>query len=231
MFPNSSCAVPVDAPALECHSLAGFENEVRRLFSDTFVLGNPIGSPVALFDHYAELNLGWYLTVGAADCVVVTSSGRVVAYGLLCAEPRDLDRWTMRRVPSLCGRVLSRLITFRLTKDAVRFYSGRFLDAVTIGFARRSLPVDCAHVHMNVSAGHRTGQVALILRDELDKVCRDRGISHWMGEINSVSGHRRDALARCVGNVVGTKRNRTMSRLMGVEVTRLTVVRTVPRSA
>ena len=80
---------------------------------------------------------------------------------------------------------------------------------------------------MNVVPQRRSGSVARALVDAVDQWCRDGGVDEWEGEINAVSGTRRRAIERVVGQVVSGRYNHTFSWFVGDKVMRYTVRRTV----
>ena len=56
-------------------------------------------------------------------------------------------------------------------------------------------------------------------------MCRDHGVTSWIGEINASLGSRERALARVLGEIIAIEPNRTFTDLMGHPVNRLTVRR------
>ena len=78
---------------------------------------------------------------------------------------------------------------------------------------------------------YRSGSIARQIRDHTDDRCRLAGLDGWVGEINARGGHRSAASARVAGIVTASATNRTLSRLVGEPVHRLTVVRWLDRAA
>jgi hypothetical protein len=219
--------VLVDRRHPECLSVLGNEHAVRSIFVETFLMGEKMGHPVVLFDEYVKLCTEWFLTAGAEDSVVVSINDEVIAYAFVCTDFGPFDEWTRRESRRLAARVIGRAITFRLDRESRLFWWTRTRDAIRIVRARRSTGAECAQVHMNILQSYRDGSVALLLRDTVDAICERKGVRHWVGEVNSFDGVRRNALARLVGEVINERENLTASRLLGRRVVRLTVRRLV----
>ena len=83
------------------------------------------------------------------------------------------------------------------------------------------------HAHVNVEAGRRSGTAALLLLEHVDQRVAAAGFTQWIGEVNAPSGRRLAALERLGFTVVGRTPNRTLSRLTGDPVERLTLRRDV----
>ena len=82
------------------HSVDGYEDNVRAIFRDTFLLGSPLNHEIDNFDLYEEMSLDWYLTTGASDSAVVidASTQEVVGYVLVCTKSHDYELWLRTQV-------------------------------------------------------------------------------------------------------------------------------------
>jgi hypothetical protein len=80
------------------------------------------------------------------------------------------------------------------------------------------------------TVGGKARFIGLVVRDlveHLDRMCLERGLTHWTGEMDAREG-RRVGLLRSYGfGVHSITRNRTLSWLTGMTVQRVTVVREV----
>ena len=206
--------------------LGQYESEVRHLFQETFLMGRPLGFPLDEVGLYEELSLAWYLTHAARLGAVAIRDNEVVGYALVCTDPVAYDEWLAKVAKKLTRRVFARLVTLRLSARSRKFYRLRFLDSLTVWKSRKRLPIDVgAHVHMNIKEGERSGAVALALLGHIDHVCREHGVTSWIGEINASLGSRERALARVLGEIIAIEPNRTFTDLVGHPVNRLTVRR------
>ena len=206
--------------------LGQYKTEVRHLFHETFLMGKPLGFPLDEVSLYEELSLAWYMTNASHLGAVALRDDEVVGYALVCTDPVAYDEWLAKIAKKLTRRVFTRLVTFRLSGRSRKFYRLRFLDSLTVWKSRKKLPVDVgAHVHMNIKEGERSGAVALALLGHIDHVCRDHGVTSWIGEINASLGSRERALARVLGEIIAIEPNRTFTDLVGHPVNRLTVRR------
>lgn len=209
-------------------SLRGRENDVASLFRETLSMGRPLTGEIVCIDEYVEVNLGWFLEKGGHRGVVAYSRGEFAGYGLLVDDTASLDRWILRKSMRLLAALMREFFHGRLNEVSREFYGARIRDAVKIRSVRKSSLAGCPHVHINVREGYRSGRVAREIMRSIDTLCAERGISHWVGEINARRDARRVALTRFVGEIVDERPNVTLSVLWGEEVSRLTVVHTVP---
>jgi hypothetical protein len=209
----------------------GDDETIGRLFDETVLLGAALGRLPAAFDHYRTLSLGWYLGPGRRDAAVaVDAAGAVVGYTLVCTDEAAASRWAARSTLVLGGHVAVAAITGRLDRASRVFYRARTHDARALAAARRVPPAP-VHAHLNVGRGARTLTVSRALVDHVDRCCRRAGHSVWYGEMNERVGTRRRALERLGGEVVHVEPNRTLTRLLGEPVQRLTLVRRLPPPA
>jgi hypothetical protein len=197
---------------------------VIDIFGATMLLGRRTEAPLALFDRYADLCLGWYLGPGRADAAVASIDGEIVGYALVCADSVGQAKWVRRHTPSLMTTVGGRLVSGRLDRFSRSFYSGRARDARTL-WKSGSAPPFPVHAHLNVLPHGRTGTVALHLRDHIDERARCSGSPGWWAEMNAIDGRRERALERLGLHVMSRQRSETMSSLLEREVVRLTLHR------
>lgn len=217
-------------PKFLISSISGYENQIREVFRETFLLGKPLDIAIDNFDLYEEMSLGWYLSFGSIDSAVVLDSvtQELVGYVLVCTNSTSYDRWLRTRVWRVFRRNLFHLVTGRLSRVSRQFYGRRFLDALTVQRSRTNHGAfECAHVHMNLRESARTGAIALALVTHVDQMCHRARISGWTGEVNGLAGSRIRAIGRVVGEIVDVKVNRTASFFCGQEVNRITVLRKV----
>ncbi len=212
------------------HSVGGYEDYVREIFRDTFLLGRPLDLEIDNFHLYEEMSLDWYLTAGALDSAVVIDANtqEVVGYVLVCTKPLEYEQWLRTLVWRVFRTNIARLLSGRMSRVGRQFYWRRFLDAVTVRHTRSDAGItSLAHVHLNIRSTGRTGAMALALISHADAVCRHAGVGAWTGEVNGVAGTRVKAMQRVVGEVVDIKPNRTASFFSHQRVNRITVRRVV----
>lgn len=203
------------------------DDEVRRLFDETVLLGRPFRHPVVELERYRELCLGWYLGPGRADAAVaVDDDERVVGYALVCVDEQAAARWARRHALGLAGRIAGRAMRLELDVPSQRFYGARARDGLLL-WRRHGDPVAPVHAHVNVVPGRRNGSATLGLLAHIDERCRRAGASAWYGEVNERPGRRAGALGRIGLEVVRRDPNRTLSALLDTPVERLTVRRVV----
>ncbi len=200
---------------------------IACLFDETMLLGASLDRLPVAFDGYRVVNLGWYLGSGRGDAAVaVDATGSIVGYALVCSDGSAAARYAARKSVSLCGRVVAAGVTGRLDHHSREFYRARARDMGALVLARRSPPAS-VHAHLNVRHGSRSMTAARALVDHIDARCRAAGHDAWYGELNEREGSRRRAIERLGMTVVDVTPNRTMSRLLGCPVQRLTLVRRV----
>jgi hypothetical protein len=206
------------------------EPEVRALFRTTLLLGRPLpfaDRAPALVAAYERLCLDPYLAPGSPTIVGVlreTPSGRVRGYALVCLDAASLRPHRSRGLAAFVARATPWLAP---RGDATTFVRSRFRDGWALRRPARAVR-DLPHTHFNAAPG--TGRLpGRLLADFVDDVCRAGGHPSWYGEINARVGRRGTAItAWWGGEIVDRTPNRTLSRMLGVPVERLTVVRTVP---
>lgn len=213
-------------------SVGPHKEEVRKIFRETFLLGQPLEKKIDNFDLYEAMSLDWYLSTGANECAVVvdTETREVLGYVLVCTKSEDYEHWLRAQVWRVLRTNLALALTARLSRVGWQFYSRRFLDAITVGKTRNDFEMTkLAHVHLNLRSHARTGSIALALFAHADAVCRQQGITSWTGEINALAGTREKAIQRLVGEIIDIKVNRTASFFSQQVVNRITVRRVVPQ--
>ena len=198
---------------------------IGALFDETMLLGEPLGFPLSRASAYRQICLGWYLGPGRADAAVaLDETGDVVGYALVCTDEAGYERWMKPRGYRFIAATFGALLTFRLNRPSRQFYTDRARDAAALRDNQRTRPMP-AHAHLNIRQSKRSGAVALALREHIDTRCRLAGLPGWSGEINARVGTRRKALERIGIEVVSSEQNHTLSRSLGREVERLTVLR------
>jgi len=200
------------------------DSKIVDIFAATLLLGKRPERPIAQFDRYARLCLGWYLGPGRNDAAVATIDDEVVGYALVCTDSAAQARWVGLRTPALMATVFCRLATATLDSASRRFYSSRARDAGALWRAGSAPPFP-VHAHLNVLAGSRRGTVAMGLRDHIDRRTLVAGSPGWWAEVNAVEGSRERALERLGMRVIDRRPNQTFTQLIGRDVVRLTVLR------
>ena len=197
--------------------------QVVGLMASTMLLGAPmIGNGIT---HYVEACLAPYLENPEPDAaVVVDGDGTVIAYALVCVDPKAGERAARRATCRLALTVGGIWLRGRLDRESARFYWARVRDlgGLLRGTGLRSTS---PHAHLNVASGLRSGSAALMLRDHIDATVRSSGHSQWCGEVNAIEGRRDTALTRLGFEVVGRTPNHTLSRFIGRRVERLALRR------
>jgi hypothetical protein len=202
---------------------------ICELFDRTVMLGRSLDELPAAFEQYRQLCVGWYLDAGRADAAVARdAAGAVVGYALVCIDEHDAAKWSRRGSLRLATRVGRQWAAGRLDPISRSFYASRCRDGVDLARARRRPPA-AVHAHLNVDKSARTARVALALVAHIDERCRLAGNDSWYGELNERTGSRIRALQRIGLDVVDVVPNRTLTKLLGEPVRRLTVLRTLPR--
>ena len=209
------------------------EAGIRALFRATLLLGRPLPfaeRAPALLAAYERLCLDPYLAPNSPTVVGVlrdTRSGPVRGYALVCLDATRLRRPRARGLARFAARVTPWLVA---RGEASVFARGRVRDGWAL--RRPARPVRAwPHAHLNAAPG-ATCLPGRLLADYVDDVCRAAGHPCWYGEINTRVGRRAAAITdRWGGEIVDRTPNRTLSRLLGVPVERLTVLRPVPPGA
>ncbi len=206
---------------------------VEQLFADTLVLGRPAEAPLAGFDAYRQLCLGWYLSAGRADVGLAEmhdddgAAPRVSGYALVCRDGDAADHYARRATVRLAGGLARLGALGRLDRGSRDFYRARARDAATLLRHHRTPPAP-VHAHVNVRDGERSGTTILALVAHIDERCRRAGEMRWYGEVNEKAGRRSRALERLGFEIVRTEHNHTLSNIVGDDVDRLTILRRVP---
>ena len=206
------------------------EAEVRALFRTTLLLGRPVPfaeRAPALLAAYERLCLDPYLASPGPAVVGVlreTPSGPVRGYALVCFDARALRR---RRARGLAAFVACAAPWLGPRGEASTFVRSRLRDGWALRRPARAVR-DLPHAHFNAAPG-ASRLPGRLLADFVDEVCRAAGYRRWYGEINARVGRRAAAITEHWGaEIVDRTPNRTLSRMRGVPVERLTVLRHVP---
>ncbi len=203
----------------------GDDTRIAELFEATVALGHPAPAGLVGFEIYRRMCLGWYLERGRDDAAVaVAPTGAIAGYAFVCANEQDQTRFARESVGELVGTIGRAALRGRLDRTSRRFYQGRLRDLAGLLRSRRE-PVAAVHAHLNVSGGHRRGDVALALVAHIDEVCRAAGEPAWYGEVNEKVGRRSRALQRLGFDVLDRVPNHTLTALVGQPVERLTILR------
>lgn len=197
------------------------DDSIRRLFTDTMVLGAPLPFPVAGFDRYSALCLDWYLRHGRDDAAVLVDGDTVVGYALVCTDPVPHRRWVRRQATRIALGVAARAT---YGTDTGHFFRLRLKDGWDLWRSGLTEPMP-AHAHLNLAQGERAGRGGRLLVAHIDNRCRVAGLAGWFGEINAPVGRRAAGLQRLGATIARRDPNRTLSWLAGRPVERLTVVR------
>jgi hypothetical protein len=205
-----------------------YANRVSELFRSSMCLGKPLPFHLSFMQTYEDLCIGWYLQSDESHSVVAIVDNKVVGYAFVCAESESLDKWVARRTLKLLFVVcLCRLIG-KVDKRSWNFYCNRARDAKRAWKLRRSVAQwPTISVHMNIEDEYRKGEVSLAMRNFIDGVCRESGNQFWVGEVNALGEKRARALSRVVGEVIGIRKNLTLSAVLGEDIRLVTVVREV----
>jgi hypothetical protein len=203
-------------------------DDVRELFWSTLVIGEPLNFRLAFRRRYESLALGWYLKKSGSDSVVAVVDDKVVGYALVCRNESELSRWMVMRTPLYLFLLFVALVSGRLNAPNRRFYANRVRDmwaAARVRHESDDHPRVSAHV--NILGDYRSGAVALLLRDHVDRIAVISNEKVWLGEVSSVGTSRLRALARVVGEVQSTRPCYTLSGLSGEDVLIASVVRRI----
>lgn len=201
---------------------------VGTLFDRTIALGRPLPFALAGLRHHRRLCLGWYLERGRATAALLELHGRAVGYVLVCTDDADRRRW-LRTHGTICVVRLAASVVFAPGDDGCRaraFVRDRLHDR------RRSAGVgaDVAPVraHLNLDGVARNGTAAMKAVAHVDACARAAGATAWYGEVGALGDRRTVALERLGLEVLARRPNRTLTRVVGRPVTRLTVLRRIP---
>jgi hypothetical protein len=206
------------------------EVEIRALFRTTLLLGRPVpfaDRAPALLAAYERLCLDPYLAPGSPTVVGVlrdTPSGSVRGYAIVCLDAGALRRPRARGLAAFVVRAAPWLAP---RGEASTFVRSRLRDGWALRRPARAV-AHLPHAHFNAAPG-ASRLPGRLLADFVDEVCRAAGYRRWYGEINARVGRRAAAItAHWGGEIVDRTPNRTLSRMRGVPVERLTVLRRVP---
>lgn len=204
----------------------GDDVAVARVFDATVGLGQALPFRLAAAGSYRRLCLGWYLSEGRSEAAVVEHDGEVQGYVLVCTDTTAHSRWVRRQVPRYAlAVVLACLVPRRGGWRSWRFHLDRLADARHLTI--RTVEPMPVHAHLNLAPTLRSGTAALAAVDHVDRRCAAAGAPGWYGEVNARVGRRIASLVRLGLVVTAVTPNRTLSRVVGEPVVRLTVVRSL----
>lgn len=200
----------------------GEEDEVRRIFTATLLLGQPLPFEHPTLVDYARLCLDWYLTQGAV--LVADVDGEVRGYLLACLDQRAYERWVRRRAIVWGVRATCRIAVGRCRGPARRFAWLRIRDGLTATRTAPPAPMP-AHAHLNLDPEIRDRSTGHRLVAAMDTMVERLELPGWFGEMNLPPGRSLAAVDRAGAVVVHRQPNRTFSWLLGCPVERTTIVR------
>jgi hypothetical protein len=201
---------------------SGEEDEVRRIFRTTLLLGQPLPFEDRTLSGYSRLCLDWYLTWGTV--LVAAVDGQVRGYLLACLDQRAYERWSRRHAATWGLRAATRIAIGACRGQARRFAWLRIRDGLATVWSAPTAPMP-AHAHLNLDPEIRTGATGHRLVAEMDAMVEAAGLPGWFGEMNVPPGRSLAAIVRAGAVVVHRQRNRTFSWLLASPVERATVVR------
>lgn len=212
--------------------------DVRRIWRTTLAMGSPIAFAYRDLQAYESLALDWYLDPAnhdarRADAVVVEEDGDIRGYLLACLDEDHFSRWATRRAVRWGARSIARLPL--MSKDARRFVRLRIRDGLHAWRHQAPSPYP-AHMHFNLDPELRGVGIGHHLVGWMDRRVEAAGLGGYTGELNAPVGGSLRAIEAGGGRVVGRVPNRTFSWLLGAEVERCVIARslaertdTVPR--
>ena len=203
----------------------GDDAEIKNIFMETIVMGQPLHFKIRFQDDFAHVCLGWYLKY-ARDLgrCIVTDEGQVVGYVLICADEEKFNRWMYIQTIRLMVKSLA-VAPFGLLRGGTwGLYWRRVADGAKL--TRQELPTHFdMHAHVNMRSHARFGAGGLQSLRYVDEQAAILGFAGWYADINSKSGRRSASLERLGGQIIQRSCNRTLSWLAGESIERLRVVR------
>lgn len=203
---------------------SGEEDEVRRIFRTTLLLGQPLPFEDPSLTDYARLCLDWYLTRGTV--LVADVDGDVHGYLLACLDQPAFERWSRRHAASWALRATARIAIGTCRGPARRFVRLRIRDGLTTVRSAPTAPMP-AHAHLNLDPEIRAGATGHRLAAAMDALVDAAGLPGWFGEMNVPPGRSLAAIERAGAVVVHRQYNRTFSWLLDRPVERVTILRSL----
>jgi hypothetical protein len=201
---------------------SGEEDEVRRIFRTTLLLGQPLPFEDRTLAGYSRLCLDWYLTRGMV--LVADVDGQVRGYLLACLDQPSYERWSRRRAAIWGLRAAARIAFGACRGPARRFAWLRIRDGLATARSAPDAPMP-AHAHLNLDPEIRAGATGHRLVAAMDAIVEAAGLPGWFGEMNVPPGRSLAAIERAGAVVVHRQPNRTFSWLLASPVERTTIVR------
>lgn len=201
---------------------SGEEDEVRRIFRTTLLLGQPLPFEDRTLSSYSRLCLDWYLTRGTV--LVADVDGHVRGYLLACLDQPAYERWSRRRAATWGLRAAARIGIGACRGPARRFAWLRIRDGLATLRAAPAAPMP-AHAHLNLDPQIRAGSTGHRLAAAMDALVEAAGLPGWFGEMNVPPGRSLAAIERAGAVVVHRQSNLTFSWLLASPVERATIVR------
>jgi hypothetical protein len=205
--------------------LPGDDDEIKNIFMETIVMGQPLNFRIRFQDDFAHVSLGWYLIYAREFCrCLVTDDGQIVGYVLICADEKKFNRWMYKQTIRLMVKSITVAPIGLLRGGTWGLYWRRVADGAKL--RRQELPVNFdMHAHVNMRSHARFGAGGLQSLRYVDEQAAILGFAGWYADINSKSGRRSASLERLGGQIIQRSHNRTLSWLAGESIERLRVVR------
>lgn len=203
----------------------GDDGEIKNIFMETIVMGQPLHFKIRFQDDFAHVSLGWYLeNARELGRCIVTDEGQVVGYVLICADEQKFNRWMYVQTTRLMVKSLAVALIGLLRGGTWGLYWRRVADGAKL--TRQELPNNFdMHAHVNMRSHARFGAGGLQSLRYVDEQAAILGFAGWYADINSKSGRRSASLERLGGQIIQRSYNRTLSWLTGESIERLRVVR------
>ena len=201
---------------------SGEEDEVRRIFRATLLLGQPLPFEDRSLVSYSRLCLDWYLTRGTV--LVADTDGQIRGYLLACLDQPGYERWSRWHAAAWGLRATARIALGTCRGPARRFAWLRIRDGLATVWTAPAAPMP-AHAHVNLDPEIRAGATGHRLVAAMDAMVEAAGLPGWFGELNVPPGRSLAAIERAGAAVVHRQRNLTFSWLLASPVERATIVR------
>ena len=205
---------------------SGEQDEVRRIFRATLLLGKPLPFDDRTLASYERLCLDWYLKRGTV--LVADVNGDVRGYLLACLDQPGYERWSRRRAASWGLRAGVRIAVGACRGPARRFAWLRIRDGLATVRGAPAAPLP-AHAHLNLEPEIRAGTTGHRLAVAMDELVAAAGLPGWFGEMNVPPGRSLAAIERAGARATHRQPNLTFSWLLAEPVDRVTIVRALAR--
>lgn len=192
---------------------------IKRVLTQTMLLGQPLPFEVMDFDALLEYFLGYYLDEEPeSGRVVVDQADEVIGYLLGCTQPAAESRWRRAAALRLAARWARR---WRHYDPMTRwFYGLRLRDAREVLLdPGPSLPAFC-HWHLTPAARGRWGRT--FMRWFRDRVAA-AGLESYGGEHAMPERQSPELFLRLGAQITHRVRHHTLSALTGQPVWRITI--------